>query len=122
MTLNKNIKEWVQFIRDIGVIAGVPALLYFVLQVQGIQEKSFEAQTKSLEAQVSSLKNENEILKEHQYDRADAVIKAQKSNAENELDLIQNNIQMLGDNPPDIRNFNKMMCLKLDRLPEKSTK
>ena len=94
-------------LRDIGVIIGVPGILYLGSQLYGLQQQS-------MQAQIGALKEQIETLKERQYDRAATVLKAQKEVSEAELDAIQRSINMLGGKPINVRDFNnKLLCLNL---------
>jgi hypothetical protein len=63
MPLNE-VMQWVSFVRDVGLILGVPVLI-------GIGVKLFNQQ-------IEILKARNELLKETQYDRAVTLLKSQK--------------------------------------------
>lgn len=94
-------------LRDIGVIIGVPGVLYFGSQLYGLQQQS-------MQAQIGALKEQVELLKERQYDRVATILKAQKEVSEAELDVIQHSINVLGEQPIDLRDFkNKLLCLNL---------
>jgi competence protein ComGC len=67
----EKVKEIAGLLRDLGVIIGVPAIVAVGLSLYDLQHKANEAQVKALEAQ-------NSVLKETQFDRAVALIDAQK--------------------------------------------
>jgi hypothetical protein len=67
----ERVKEIAGLLRDLGVIIGVPAIVAVSLSLYDLQEKANEAQIKALEAQ-------NSVLKETQFDRAFALMDAQK--------------------------------------------
>ena len=58
------IMQWVSFVRDLGLILGVPVLI-------GIGVRLYNQQ-------IEILKARNELLKETQYDRAVTLLKSQK--------------------------------------------
>jgi hypothetical protein len=64
-------------VRDVGVIVGIPVVLTVGMKLYDLQTKGLEAQMRGVEAQ-------NEVLKLTQYDRALAMMKAQKEIFENE--------------------------------------
>jgi hypothetical protein len=66
------------FLRDIVVLLGMPALVVVGIQLYDLQIKSLEAQHKAIESQVKAVEAQNGLLKETQYDRALAIIRAQK--------------------------------------------
>jgi competence protein ComGC len=100
-------------IRDLGVILGIPLLLVVGFNLWDIQEKAYEAQGKANEAQISLLEAQNNalkeaheaqskaledeisFLKETQYDRALALIEAQKKIFEMERAQLQHRIAEL---------------------------
>ncbi|PFH10980.1 hypothetical protein BCF11_3418 [Collimonas sp. PA-H2] len=103
----KQIKMWAALVRDIGVILGVPALVFIAVQLYGFQMQG-------MQAQIAALKEQNEALKERQYDRASTIIKAQKDLSETELDLIEKSINLVGGQKINVRDFNsKLLCLNL---------
>lgn len=101
------IKATAALIREIGVIVGLPALIYVAFQMHELQQESHQAQVASLEAQI-------EILKEQQYPRAAAAFNSQREMSENELDLIERSIDLIGGKKIDIREFNsRLLCVNL---------
>lgn len=103
----KQIKMWAALVRDIGVILGVPALVFIAIQLYGFQ-------LQGMQAQITALKEQNETLKERQYDRASTIIKAQKDLSETELDLIEKSINLVGGQKINVRDFNsRLLCLNL---------
>lgn len=81
MSLNE-IMQWVSFVRDLGLILGIPVLI-------GIGVKLYNQQ-------IDILKARNELLKETQYDRAVTLLKSQKevflierSDLENKLSTLE---------------------------------
>lgn len=94
-------------LRDVGVIIGVPAILYIGSQLYGLQQQGLQAQIAALEKQI-------DLLKEQQYDRAATVLKAQKDVSEAELDAIQRSIDVLGGQKINLRDHShKLLCLNL---------
>ena len=72
------IKQWIEVLRDIGLIIGIPTII--VIGV-GLYER-----------QIDVLKAENELLKQSQYDRAWKLIDSQKRLFENERDMLVSQI------------------------------
>jgi hypothetical protein len=90
-------RAWVSLVRDVGLALGVPALIavgvwlhHAQIGATEAQVKASEAQTKLaeaqnsalqsvLEAQVKAVEAQNTALKETQYDRALALINAQRT-------------------------------------------
>jgi hypothetical protein len=70
-TIFERVKGIASFLRDVGLILGVPAIVSLGLSIYELQNKAHETEIKALEAQ-------NTVLKETQFDRAVALIKAQK--------------------------------------------
>jgi hypothetical protein len=70
-TLFRRVKEIAGLLRDLGLIIGIPAIVSIGLSVYDLQNKAHETEIKALEAQ-------DAVLKETQFDRAVALIKAQK--------------------------------------------
>lgn len=94
-------------LRDFGIIIGVPGILYLGSQLYGLQQQSAQAQ-------IGALKEQVELLKERQYDRAATVLRAQKEVSEAELDVIQRSINVLGEKQLNLRDLNnKLLCLNL---------
>jgi hypothetical protein len=83
-------------VRDVGVIVGIPLLLTIGLKLFDLETKSYEAQIKAVEAR-------NAVLKETQYDRALAVIKAQKELFENEHIVLRTEITNLRTEVDNLR-------------------
>jgi len=73
-----NLKDWAAVIRDFGVILGVPTIIAVGMGLYDLQDKALEAQVKANEAQIKVLEAQNSALKETQFDRAVALIEAQK--------------------------------------------
>lgn len=108
----EKVQKTAAIIRDIGVIIGVPGILYLGSQLYGFQQQSTQAQ-------ISALKEQIELLKERQYDRVATVLKAQKEVSEAELDTIQRSINLLGEKQLNLRDpNNKLLCLNL-KVPER---
>ncbi|MFY1987841.1 hypothetical protein ACWV16_04375 [Achromobacter xylosoxidans] len=108
----EKIQKSAAVLRDIGVIIGIPGILYLGSQLYGFQQQSTRAQ-------IGALKEQIELLKERQYDRAASVLKAQKEVAEAELDLIQRSIKVLGEKQLNLRDLdNKLLCLNL-KVPDR---
>ena|ERR1700733_5590220 len=70
-TMFERVRGIASFLRDVGLILGVPAVVSLGLSIYELQNKAHETEIKALEAQ-------NTVLKETQFDRAVALIKAQK--------------------------------------------
>jgi len=85
-SLPARVREWAGFVRDLGVIVGIPVIIGVGVQLQDVQQKSFESQSKANEATIKALEAQNALLKETQFDRALALIKSQ-----NELFDIERN-------------------------------
>ena len=64
-------KDWASFLRDVGLIIGMPTVV-----VVGIQ--LYELQVDALEQQKAIIEERNKLLQETQYDRALDIIRAQK--------------------------------------------
>ena len=104
----ERVQKTAAVLRDIGVIIGVPGILYLGSQLYGLQQQSTQAQ-------IGALKEQIELLKERQYDRAATVLKAQKEVSEAELDAVQRSINVLGEKQINVRDFNnKLLCLNLE--------
>lgn len=67
----QQLKDWAGFIRDLGLIIGMPAMV-----VVGVQ--LYELQLDALEQQKAVIEERNKLLEETQYDRALNLIRAQK--------------------------------------------
>ena len=67
----QQLKDWAGFLRDLGLIIGMPTIM-----VVGIQ--LYELQLNALEQQKAVVEERNKLLKETQYDRALSIIRAQK--------------------------------------------
>ncbi|OZI43151.1 hypothetical protein [Bordetella genomosp. 4] len=103
----ERVQKTAAVVRDIGVIIGVPGILYLGSQLYGLQQQNTQAQ-------IGALKEQIELLKEQQYDRAATVLRAQKEVSEAELDAIQRSINVLGEKQVNLRDFdNKLLCLNL---------
>jgi hypothetical protein len=103
----ERVQKTAAVLRDIGVIIGVPGILYLSSQLYGLQQQS-------MQAQIGALKEQIELLKERQYDRAATILRAQKEVSEAELDVIQRSINMIGGTQFNLRDFNnKLLCLNL---------
>jgi uncharacterized protein YqgQ len=103
----ERIQKTAAVLRDLGVIIGVPGILYLGGQLYGFQQQS-------MQAQIGALKEQIEMLKERQYDRAASVLKAQREVSEAELDAIQRSISVLGEQQINLRDFNnRLLCLPL---------
>ena len=106
-TLSGRIQRWAALLRDIGVILGIPSILYIAIQLYGFQ-------LQGMQAQIAALKEQNETLRERQYDRAATIIKSQKELSEIELDTIEKSISLVGDKKVNIRDFNgRLLCLNI---------
>jgi septal ring factor EnvC (AmiA/AmiB activator) len=81
-------------VRDVGVILGIPVVL-----TVGI--KLYDLQTKALEAQMEAVKQQNEVLRQTQYDRALAMIKSQRELFENERTSLQKQVADLSTSDKD---------------------
>lgn len=64
-------KDWASFLRDIGLIIGMPTVVVVGLQL-------YELQVDALEQQKAVIEERNKLLQETQYDRALDIIRAQK--------------------------------------------
>ncbi|MEJ2622947.1 MAG: hypothetical protein P8163_22775 [Candidatus Thiodiazotropha sp.] len=107
--MSERIQFWAALLRDIGMILGVPSILYIAIQLYGFQ-------LQGMQAQISALKEQNETLRERQYDRAATIIKSQKILSEIELDMIEKSISLVGDKKVNIRDFNgQLLCLKRNK-------
>ena len=103
----EKIQKLAALFRDVGLILGVPAVLYVAIQLHGLQQEG-------MQAQIASLKEQIEALRERQYDRAATIIKAQKEVSEAELDAIERSINLVGGQKIKIRDFKgKLLCLNL---------
>src|SRR5882724_10749062 len=81
-------------VRDVGVIIGIPVVLTVGIKLYDLQTKGLEAQMKAVEAQ-------NEVLKLTQYDRALAMMKAQKELFDNERASLEKRIADLNSSGKD---------------------
>ena len=108
-TLSGRIQIWAALLRDIGVILGIPSILYIAIQLYGFQ-------LQGMQAQIAALKEQNETLRERQYDRAATIIRSQKELSEIELDTIEKSISLVGDKKINIRNLNgRLLCLNISQ-------
>jgi hypothetical protein len=106
-TLTERIQRWAALLRDVGVILGIPSILYIAIQLYGFQ-------LQGMQAQITALKEQNETLRERQYDRAATIIKSQKELSEIELDTIEKSISLVGDKKVNIRDLNgRLLCLNI---------
>jgi predicted nucleic acid-binding Zn-ribbon protein len=76
-TLLGRARRLTSFIRDVGVILGIPVILTIGVKLYDLQTKALEAEIKSNEAQIKAVEAQNS-LKEIQYDRALTLLKSQK--------------------------------------------
>ena len=107
--MNERIQRWAALLRDVGVIFGIPSILYIAIQLYGFQ-------LQGMQAQIAALKEQNETLRERQYDRAATIIKSQKELSEVELDMIEKSISLVGDKKINIRDFSgRLLCLNLSQ-------
>lgn len=107
ITLNEKIQRWAALLRDLGVILGIPGILYIAIQLYGFQ-------LQGMQAQIGALKEQNETLRERSYDRAAIIIKSQKELSEIELDKIEKSISLIGNKKVNIRDFNdQLLCLNI---------
>ena len=107
--MNGRIHRWAALLRDVGVILGIPGILYIAIQLYGFQ-------LQGMQAQIAALKEQNDTLRERQYDRAATIIKSQKELSEIELDTIENSISLVGNKKVNIRNFDgQLLCLNIDQ-------
>ena len=103
----ERIQKSAALVRDVGLIVGVPSIIYVCSQLYGLQQQSMQAQIGALNEQI-------EVVKERQYERAATVLKAQKEVSERELDAIQGSISVLGDKNLNLRDFNnRLLCPNL---------
>ena len=105
----RNIKQWTELVRDLGVIIGVPIL---ILVGKGLYDRQIEvlkSQADSIkiqyEKQSDALKSENEAIKAqikiyeiNQYDKASSIIESQKKLFLQEREIYQNTQKSLEDN------------------------
>jgi hypothetical protein len=77
------VSQVTSLIRDIGLIIGVPTIIIVGANLY--------------EQQINVLKEQNELLKQTQYDRAWAIIKSQKDLFENERQELLRRIQSLAE-------------------------
>ena len=107
ITLDEKIQRWAALLRDLGVILGIPGILYIAIQLYGFQ-------LQGMQAQIGALKEQNETLRERSYDRAAIIIKSQKELSEIELDKIEKSISLIGNKKVNIRDFNdQLLCLNI---------
>ena len=81
----QQLKDWAGFIRDLGLIIGVPTLIIVGTQL-------YELQVAALKEQKEVLKERNDLLKDTQYDRARDIIRAQKELFDMEREQLQKQI------------------------------
>jgi hypothetical protein len=108
----EKIKFAAALLRDVGLLVGLPAVLYVAGQLYSLQQQGTAAQ-------IASLKEQIEILKERQYERASAVLKAQKEASEFELEAIGRSIKVINNSDLDLKGGqNRLLCLDLKRKAE----
>jgi hypothetical protein len=116
-------RGWASFIRDVGIILGVPAIIVVGMQLYDIQAKSFEAQIRANEAKMQALEAEINTLKETQYDRALTIIKSQREVFDLERELNINRILTLEETNKDLNGrFNMFVNDERERIKESTKK
>lgn len=78
----QQIRDWAGFLRDIGLIVGMPTLVVVGVQLYGLQ-------VDALEQQKAVIEERNRLLEETQYDRALDLIRSQKELFEMERGQLQ---------------------------------
>ncbi len=91
-TLFGKVSAAATFVRDVGLIIGIPTLIIVGMKLYEIEEKALEAQVKAAESQVKILEQENTVLKETQYDHALSLIDGQKKVFEIEMEGLEKQI------------------------------
>ena len=82
--MSSTIIQWANLIRDIGLILGIPTLIIIGMKLYGIQ--------------INTLKQQNELLRETQYDRALSLLNSQKELFNKERDDLEKKIDGLQKN------------------------
>lgn len=86
------IKQWVELLRDIGLVVGVPGLIWVGYK---LFNRHIEALKDSHKAHIDALESENRLLKETQYDRALSLIEAEKKLFQIEREKLEQEIAKL---------------------------
>ncbi len=87
----KAIERWAKLIRDIGVILGVHTLIVIASNLYSVQ--------------IDVLKEQNELLKHTQYDKAHALIEAQKKLIKHEQQISKKSLLVINRLMKDIESF-----------------
>jgi len=109
---------WASFIRDIGIILGVPVIIGIGYKLYRYHIDIIKAQVESLKTgsevlkemqkkQIDTLEAENKLLKETQYDRALAIIEAQKKLHQIERDKLEQEISQLALEKSKLEEINR---------------
>lgn len=76
-----HIERWAKLIRDVGIILGIPVIIVIASNLYS--------------AQLGALKEQNELLKQTQYDKALSLIEAQQKLSEHEQRLITETVDIV---------------------------
>jgi hypothetical protein len=87
-----SIKELVEFIRDIGLILGIPGIIFLGYK---LFDRHIIALKDAHKAHIDALESENRLLKETQYDRALKLIEAEKKLFQHEREKFEDEIAKL---------------------------
>lgn len=112
---------WASFIRDIGVILGVPIIIGSGYKLYKYHIGIIKAQVDALktsndvlkemqEKQINTLEAENKLLKETQYDKALAIIEAQKRLHQMERDKLEQEISQLISEKSELEKVNRKIA------------
>ncbi len=111
---------WASFARDIGIILGVPIIIAIVYKLFRYHINIIKSQVETLktsnevlkqmqEKQINTLEAENKLLKETQYDKALAIIEAQKKLHKIERDTLEKEMSLLISEKAKLEEINKKM-------------
>lgn len=98
------IERWAKLLRDIGIILGVPILILVASNLYS--------------AQINVLKEQNELLKHTQYDKALALIEAQKKLIAHEKRISSESIIIVNRLMVEIEKFTYSQSLPDDFSPD----
>jgi len=100
----EKIERWAKLLRDIGLILGVPTLIVIASNLYS--------------AQISALKEQNEILKLTQYDKALVLIDAQEKLIRHERRISADSLAIINQVMKDVEAFTYYQSLPDDFSPD----
>jgi hypothetical protein len=99
---------WASFLRDIGIILGVPIIIVIGYKLYRYHIDILKEMQKK---QIDTLEAENKLPKETQYDKALAIIEAQKKLHQIERDGLEKEISLLISEKSQLEELNKRIAV-----------